>query len=355
MRKSRHALWAAGLLWLMPGNLACQEFMTGSPEVTSSSAGSIYEEQNVHWSRRPRVAVMEFQNKSGIYQQTKVRRGTVTHGDPLGHGMQEQMVTALTQTGAFIVLERQALGDVMVEQDLGQTGRFKGETTAQIGELEGAEMLIYGAVTEYHPSQASIDAGGGIDAVSGVVGAKSVPGAVGVVAQKAIAGFFDQDHVALDIRIVDASSGRVLNSTSVEASPRDFGGQIGGVFGNTLLKGGGSYSTPIQKTVRAAMIKAVNFVADNALREGYLKRGAPQQQAAPSSSVPAPAAASGGNSPLRNAQQQLNGIGYQCGSADGLMGGATRACLQSFQKDEGIAVTGRLDAATRERLSSMGN
>jgi curli biogenesis system outer membrane secretion channel CsgG len=238
-----------GRPWLGPlalaalsgGPLACQEFMTGSPEVTSSSAGSIYQEQSVHWSRKPRVAVMEFQNKSGIYHQTSVRRGTVVHGDPLGDGMEEQLVTALTQTGAFIVLERQALGDVMTEQDLGQTGRFRRETTAQIGELEGAELLIYGAVTEYHPSQASIDAGGGVDALSGVVGARSVPGAFGVLAEKAIAGFFDEDHVALDIRLVDASTGRIVNSTSVEAEPKDFGGEIGGVFGTTLLKGGGSY------------------------------------------------------------------------------------------------------------------
>jgi curli biogenesis system outer membrane secretion channel CsgG len=354
MRKSRRAIWVAGLLWLLPVGIACQDFTTGSPKVTSSSAGTVYQEQNVHWSRRPRVAVMEFQNKSGIYHQTQVRRGTVTSGDPLGHGMEEQMVTALTQTGAFIVLERQALGDVMVEQDLGQTGRFKRETTAEIGELEGAEMLIYGAVTEYHPSQASIDAGGGIDPIAGVVGARSVPGAVGVLAEKAIAGFFDQDHVALDIRIVDATTGRIVNSTSVEATPRDFGGEIGGVFGTTLLKGGGSYSTPIQKTVRAAMIKAVNFVADNALREGYLKRGAEAPQQAAPAAAPS-SAPSGGNSVMRNAQAQLNGLGYQCGVADGLMGGATRACLQSFQKDEGIPTSGRLDAATRERLSALGN
>jgi len=351
LKNVRHSLWALVLLLVFPAQLACQDFMTGSPKVTSSSQGSIYQEQTTHWSKRPRVAVMEFDNKSGIYNQTQVRRGTVVHGDPLGHGMKEQMVTALAQTGAFIILERQALGDVMAEQDLGQSGRFKQETANKIGELESAELLIYGAVTEYHPSQTSIDAGGGLDPISGIVGARSVPGAIGVLAQKAVAGFFDQDHVALDIRLVDATTGRVVNATSVEATPRDFGGEIGGVFGTTLFKGGGSYSTPISKAVRAAIIQAVNFVGDNAISGGWLQSGNVAPAAPPPASQAAPG---GGSSVLRGAQSQLNGLGYQCGAADGMMGGATRSCLQAFQQDEGISATGRLDAATRQHLQSLG-
>jgi curli biogenesis system outer membrane secretion channel CsgG len=356
-RGGLHTLLFGVVLALAPGQLACQDFTTGSPRVTSSSQGSIYQEQSVHWSRKPRIAVMEFDNKSGVYSETRIQRDSVISGDPLGRGMKEQMVTALAQTGAFIVLERQALGDVIAEQDLGQSGRFKTGTTAQIGELEGAELLVYGAVTEYAPSQASLEGGGGIDPIAGVVGSRSMDQAVSVIAEKAITGFFEQDHVALDIRVVDANTGRIVSATSVEGKPKDFGGQVGGVFGTTLAQVGGSYNTPIQKAVRAAIVKAVNFVAETSLQQGLLQSGSPPPGAAPAP-PPAPSAASapGGSAGnlVQDAQSRLNALGYQCGPEDGQMGAGTRACLEAFQRDEGIAVTGRLDAATRERIQALG-
>jgi len=56
------------------------------------------------------------------------------------------------------------------------------------------------------------------------------------------------------------------------------------------------------------------------------------------------------NATLKKAQKKLNKLGYKCGKADGIMGSKTRKALRSFQKDEGIKVTGTLSKATKKRL-----
>lgn len=53
---------------------------------------------------------------------------------------------------------------------------------------------------------------------------------------------------------------------------------------------------------------------------------------------------------VRAVQQALKDKGYDPGDIDGAMGPKTRAALQDFQRKEGLNVTGRIDAATRETL-----
>jgi curli biogenesis system outer membrane secretion channel CsgG len=248
--------------------LGCAEMTRGRTPttVTSSTPTTIGAVQRTWYGEKARVAVIEFDDKTGVdYQVSHSMKGT-TIRNPIGSGMKDQMVTALMQTNQFIVLERGALKDVMGEQNLGASGRVKRETAAAIGEVEGAEFLIYGAVTEYTPSQASASAGFGVDPIFGSRGAGPGGTLLGVLAGRAAAAVFaNQDHVAIDIRLVDARTGRVVSATSVEGTPQDFGGSLGGIFGSVLLGVSAQVQTPMQKAVRACIIKAVNWVADTAL------------------------------------------------------------------------------------------
>jgi curli biogenesis system outer membrane secretion channel CsgG len=247
---------------------------------------------------------MEFDNKTGTdYQISHNAKGTQL-GNPIGNGMKEQMVTALMQTGQFIVLERSAVKDVLSEQEFGKSGAVKKETAAAVGEIEGAEFLIYGAVTEYLPSQASIAGGGAIDPLFGALGAGPGAAIFAAVAQSAIgAASASQDHIAIDIRLVDARTGRVVNATSVEGTPQDYSASLGGIFGSALLGVSAQVQTPIQKAVRACIIKAVNWIGDNALeyrktvatttpasqpqpKKSTQKRSVVKQESSPSGSKP---------------------------------------------------------------------
>ena len=79
----------------------------------------------------------------------------------------------------------------MAEQDFGRSGRVRKDTAPQIGEIEGAQLLIRGAVTTFEP-----ECSGGTLTVVGI----------------------KQACVAINMRIIDAKTGRVLNATTVDGS-----------------------------------------------------------------------------------------------------------------------------------------
>lgn len=152
----------------------------------------------------------------------------------VGQGMTDMLTNALFNTGRFIVLERERLGDVMAEQDRADSGRFKKETMAPKGELEGAELLIRGSVTEFEPKCK----GGSAILVSG-----------------------NTACIAINLIIMDAKTGRVLNATTVEGTSAD--NRIGVVWtrGSGLPIGLGTYSnTPMEKAIRNCIETAVTHI-----------------------------------------------------------------------------------------------
>lgn len=93
------------------------------------------------------------------------------------------------------------------------------------------------------------------------------------------------------------------------------------------------------------------------------KRTAVKRSRAKSSLAAEPAAAkqeavsesdpSGGDSEVARVQRSLNQLGYDCGVVDGLMGPSTRACLEAFQKANGLWETGKLDEATLDKIREV--
>jgi curli biogenesis system outer membrane secretion channel CsgG len=194
------------------------------------------------------IAVADFEDKtvgSGMYRAA------------YGRGMQDMLVTALFNTNRFIVLEREKLQAVITEQDMGASGRFRKDTAAPIGELEGAQLLVMAAVTGFDPGQAGARGGG---SKKGLFGSDSLG---------ALMGGFQQAHVAMDLRIVDTATGRVLAATNVEEKARSF--DLGGsVFGRSAAGDlSGFARTPMEKAIRRAIEQAVEFVASQTPAEFY--------------------------------------------------------------------------------------
>jgi len=214
---------------------------------------------------KARIAVARFENKTADSYNW--------FSPSIGDGMADMLTTAMVNSGRYIVLERENLDTVLNEQDLGASGRIKQGTEAQIGEIEGAELLIVAAVTEFDDNS-----GGTRGAVGGFAG-----GVLG-----AIAGGSKSAHMAIDLRVVDATTSRILAATSVEGEAKDFnvGGALGGYFGGGAL-GGGLQSwknTPREKALRQVINEAVKYVISVTPAE-YMRYGG-------SSSAPAAAAAS---------------------------------------------------------------
>src|SRR5262245_1503670 len=149
----------AGLLVLGLASGASAQLIKPKATVTNPEGKSIEEAQQESYDGpKARVAVARFTDKTG--------KGWWT--GQIGDGMADMLATALFHSNRYIVLERQTLGDVLKEQDLGAAGRIKKGTEAPVGEIEGAELLITGAVTEFEGAQSGV--GGGIGGIGGTTG-----------------------------------------------------------------------------------------------------------------------------------------------------------------------------------------
>jgi len=210
--------------------------------VRENSGRSIAEAQADDYNGpKARIAVARFENKTA--------NARSWYSPEIGDGMADMLTTAMVNSGRYIVLERQALDDVLGEQDLGASGRVREDTAAAIGEIEGAELLVVAAVTEFEGNAGGTRAGGG-GIGGGIFGA--------------LAGGSRSAHMAIDLRVVDATSSRILAATSVEGEAKDFniGGALAGYTGSVGLGGALSTweNTPREKALRQVIGGAVDYV-----------------------------------------------------------------------------------------------
>jgi curli biogenesis system outer membrane secretion channel CsgG len=186
------------------------------------------------WAQsKPRIAVTAFENK--------VKQ---PWGDPswkIGDGLAEMLTTELMRTGRFIVVERQAAADVIGEQGLGQSGLVRRETAAPTGQMLGAQIVVRGAVTEF----ADATSGGGAGVQTGRIG---------------IQGQIQNAHVAIDLRLVDTTTGQVLASHSIAKVVPSAGAGLGARVGTVTFGGDAFFQTPIGQATRAAMQEAVQRI-----------------------------------------------------------------------------------------------
>jgi curli biogenesis system outer membrane secretion channel CsgG len=248
--------------------------------VTSPTDGKSIDEaqREAYDGPKARIAVSQFKDKTG--------KGWWTGA--IGDGMADMLSTALFHSNRFIVLERQQVSDVLREQDLGAAGRIKKGTEAPIGEIEGAELLITGAVTEFEG--AASGGGGGIGGIGGTAG-RIIGG---------IAGGMKKAHMAIDVRVIDTKTSRVVAATSVEGEATDFalGGALAGAGGGGALGGalGGWSKTPTEKALRVCIQEAVKFITSKTPQTYYRHKpgGDTVAAAAPAAAPRATAAAAGG-------------------------------------------------------------
>lgn len=202
-------------------------FMLGFAQISSADINAPYT------GPKKRIAVTKFENKvKGTYGSWNI-----------GEGMAEQLTTALIKTGRFVVVERQALQDVLGEQELGQTGIIKKETAAKVGQVLGAQIIVRGVVSEFEQEESG--GGGGIGFRGFSIGGKS-----------------SNAHVGIDIRLIDASSGQVLTSHN-SAGKAESSGVAFGVSRGFFDFGADSFkNAPIGQATRQAIEDAVSFIVN---------------------------------------------------------------------------------------------
>jgi curli biogenesis system outer membrane secretion channel CsgG len=185
---------------------------------------------------KKRVAVIKFENVSRFAEQYGVW--------DVGGGLAAQLTTALVESGAFIVVERTALADVLREQEMALEKLVTKDTASRVGQLLGAQLLVKGAVTEFEQAAG----GGGVRLGIGL----PVPGlGLGGGASTVRA------HVAIDLRLIDTSSGQVVRSVRAEGKASKSGVAVNIDYQNVTLGGDAFNATPLGMATRDCIQTAV--------------------------------------------------------------------------------------------------
>ena len=202
---------------------------------------------------KARIAVVKFIDKSG------------KAGGVLGEGMADMLTTSLFNTNRYILLDRQDLNAVINEQDFAAAGRVSDKTAARMGNIEGAELLVFGAITGF---EADALGAGGI-----LLGAITLGASIAVAAHNSKddlpigALTYTESYIALDMKVVDAKTGRVVAANTVEGRTQNWGGGviggIGGGWSRAPLALGGWGGTAVEKAVRDCVDAAVKNLVKN--------------------------------------------------------------------------------------------
>ncbi|WP_084696237.1 CsgG/HfaB family protein [Salisaeta longa] len=156
---------------------------------------------------KKRIAVLSFEDKTD----QNYRWGSKSAGE----GMADMLITELVQSDRYTVLERTQINKVLQEQDLGARGIVTAQSAAEVGKMLGAELVIFGAITEFGYKQRST---GGATRRFGI----------GIKSTTAV--------VATDVRMVNATTGEIVaaenvrkeeskRGLSVDTDKLDFGSQ----------------------------------------------------------------------------------------------------------------------------------
>ncbi|RDE24553.1 hypothetical protein DV711_02900 [Motiliproteus coralliicola] len=170
-------------------------------------------------------------------------------GYDVGEALSSQLTTALEQTDCFVVIERTALSHILREQELGLAGVSNPETAPRAGRIAGAQVLVKADITEFEPQKK----GGGL---SLGFGSSSLP--LGI----RLGGSGGTSHVALDLRLLDATTGEVLFAKRVEANSKSRGLALGLDFKQFTIGGDQFYKTPMGQATRVALNDAVFYVIE---------------------------------------------------------------------------------------------
>ncbi|HEV7240459.1 MAG TPA: CsgG/HfaB family protein [Thermoanaerobaculia bacterium] len=183
-------------------------------------------------AEKPVMAVNDFQNRTSA---------AWWYGG-VGDDLAGMLTNELAGTGKFKMVERDKLSAVLDEQDLADSGRVSKKTGAKIGKLTGAQYLVTATLSAFEENTAGT--GGGVSFRGISVGGKK-----------------ESAYMAVDLRVIDTTTGEIEFTRTVEARASSGGLAVGvyrGGFGGNL----GKYEkTPTGKAIRAVIMEISEYLS----------------------------------------------------------------------------------------------
>lgn len=144
-------------------------------------------------SGRPRIAIHTFENPPNYYNST------------IGNGLTSIIITNLSQSGRFDVIQRGENLDLLIEEiDFGQSGYVEQETAVEMGHILGVEYVLSGRVTNFGYEETS---------TGGMLGGWGGFGGLDITEEEAV--------VRLDFMLIDARTGETVLAAIAEGKDSD--------------------------------------------------------------------------------------------------------------------------------------
>lgn len=164
----------------------------------------------------------------------------------LARGFRAMLETAIIKTRKMEVMEREQAGSVVHEQGLGQVGL----TTrgGKVGGLTGVDYNVYGTITKFGSKKTGFHIQGGTGVTSLIPGMGSM--ALGSLGSKEV-----ETEMAVDIKITDVSTGKIVIAETVDASVKQ-----GSAFTVGGIKQASASADPfadVQRVVAARIAEAL--------------------------------------------------------------------------------------------------
>ncbi|MEK6375369.1 MAG: CsgG/HfaB family protein [Acidobacteriota bacterium] len=183
-------------------------------------------------SDKPSIGVAEFTNDT---------HASWWYSD-VGRDLASMLTNELAATENFKIVERAKLGKVLEEQDLAEAGRVSKKTGAKIGKLTGAQYLVYATVTAFDTNTAGTGGGIGFRGIS-------------------LGGKKEEAYLAIDLRVVDTTTGEIEFTRTVEGRATSYG-VSGGLSRGGFSGGLSKYEkTPTGKAIRGAIIEITDYLS----------------------------------------------------------------------------------------------
>lgn len=176
---------------------------------------------------KKRVAVSTFQNQAGRQWRD------------VGNGMSEMLVSELLDSGKFVVLERQALGEVLEEHGLAEHTTTRPDAESR---LTSAQALVRGTITHIEVEEKN----------SGSVGMRRF----GVKLGRSKVTV----RVGLGIKLIDVATGQILESELVEGQAAEKKLQAGVSYEGIQIGTEAFDNTPIGEAVQDAIGQATDEI-----------------------------------------------------------------------------------------------
>ncbi|MCX7006919.1 MAG: hypothetical protein NTY53_06670, partial [Kiritimatiellaeota bacterium] len=204
----------------------------GKSETKTESANSdIGKKLGEYKGLKHAIGCKDFQNQSGWSGQWEI-----------GHNLSIMLESALFDSGRFVIVEREKLGDVMLEQDLAKSGRMAKSKVAQTGLIRAARYIGTGAVTTVEESQSG---GGGGISLFGV----------------RLSGGKSEAQVNIIVKLIDTTTGEIVAKENIVGKAGKTEGKVGVEIAGVSTDLGGFKKTPLGQAAQDCINKAAEFIA----------------------------------------------------------------------------------------------